>query len=330
MDGDPGIVMPAEISTDVRRAAEILRSGGLVAFATETVYGLGADAGNPAAVARIFEVKGRPRFDPLIVHVADVDQARTLVTEFPEAAERLARAFWPGPLTLVLPKCEVVPDLVTAGLPTVALRVPAHEQALALIRAAGRPVAAPSANRFGCLSPTTAQHVQEQLGDRIDFILDGGPCRVGVESTILDLAGPVPRLLRPGGITVEELAPSLDGGIAVERGAVAPGEAAPAPGMLRHHYAPRTPLVLVEDWRQASADAKTAVLAFDQAPPGEFLRVEVLSPAGDLREAAARFFAALRRLDACGAERIIAVRFPSHGLGVALNDRLSRASADRE
>lgn len=330
MDDDPGLVMPAEISTDVRRAAEILRSGGLVAFATETVYGLGADAGNPAAVARIFEVKGRPRFDPLIVHVADVDQARTLVTEFPERAERLARAFWPGPLTLVLPKREVVPDLVTAGLATVALRVPAHEQALALIRAAGRPVAAPSANRFGCLSPTTAQHVLEQLGDRIDFVLDGGPCRVGVESTILDLAGPVPRLLRPGGITVEELTPYFDGGIAVERGAVAPGEAAPAPGMLRHHYAPRTPLVLVEDWRQASADEKTAVLAFDHAPPGHFRGVEVLSPGGDLREAAARFFAALRRLDACGAERIIAVRFPPHGLGVALNDRLSRASRDRE
>lgn len=322
--------MPAEVSTDVRRAAEILRSGGLVAFATETVYGLGADAGNPAAVARIFEAKGRPRFDPLIVHVADRDQARTLVTEFPEAAERVARAFWPGPLTLVLPKREVVPDLVTAGLPTVALRVPAHEQALALLRAADRPVAAPSANRFGGLSPTTAQHVLEQLGDQIDLVLDGGPCRIGVESTILDLAGSVPRILRPGGITLEELAPYFDGGIAVEHGAVPPGEAAPAPGMLRHHYAPRTPLVLVEDWGQVAADAETAVLAFDHAPPGRFHRVEVLSPTGNLREAAARFFAALRRLDACGAERIVAVRFPPRGLGVALNDRLTRASVDQK
>jgi L-threonylcarbamoyladenylate synthase len=322
--------MPAEVSTDVRRAAEILRGGGLVAFATETVYGLGADAGHPTAVARIFEAKGRPRFDPLIVHVADVDQARTVVTEFPEAAERLAQTFWPGPLTLVLPKRGVIPDLVTAGLPTVAVRVPAHEQALALIRAAGRPIAAPSANRFGCLSPTTAQHVLEQLEDRIDLVLDGGACRVGVESTILDLAGPRPRILRPGGVTPEELADCLGGGIAVERGAVAPGVAAPAPGMLRHHYAPRTPLVLVPDGGDIPPHSGTAVLAFDRAPPGDFRRVEVLSPRGDLREAAAQFFAALRRLDACGAERIVAVRFPPQGLGVALNDRLTRAAADRE
>ncbi len=326
----PGFAMPAEVSTDVRRAAEILRAGGLVAFATETVYGLGADAGHPTAVARIFEAKGRPRFDPLIVHVADVDQARSLVTEFPEAAEKLARTFWPGPLTLVLPKRAVIPDLVTAGLPTVAIRIPAHEQALALIRAAGRPIAAPSANRFGCLSPTTAAHVLEQLGDRIDLVLEGGPCRVGVESTILDLTGPRPRILRPGGVTPEELADCLGRGMDVECGSVAPGEAAPAPGMLRSHYAPRTPLVLVEDWREVSSHPGTAVLAFTHAPPGEFHRVEVLSPRGDLREAAAQFFAALRRLDACGAERIVAVRFPPQGLGVALNDRLTRAAAERE
>ena len=220
-------------------AASVIRRGGLVAFPTETVYGLGANALDAAAVARIFAAKGRPSFNPLIVHVPAVAQAQELVTDWPEVAEQLARAFWPGPLTLVLGKRDVVPDIVTAGLANVAVRVPSHPIALALLRAARRPIAAPSANRYTRLSPTTAAHVAASLGDAVDLVIDGGPTTVGIESTVVDVTGPVPRLLRPGMLGLDALRAVV--------GEVAPPVAAPAvddeaprpsPGMTARHYAP--------------------------------------------------------------------------------------------
>jgi L-threonylcarbamoyladenylate synthase len=242
-----------------------LRAGALVAFPTETVYGLGADATNPAAVAGIFAAKGRPSSDPLIVHIADFDQLPTVtgraLDALPPAVAILAARFWPGPLTLVLPRGPAIPAAVTAGLATVGVRLPAHPVARALIRAAGVPVAAPSANRFGHTSPTTAQHVFTDLGDRIPWIIDGGPCPVGVESTILDVTQTPPRVLRPGGISVEALGEALGGPVAFqERTAVA--DAAQAPGMLLSHYAPRARLLVFDSedvaatWARALAEAR--------------------------------------------------------------------------
>ncbi|MFN3928329.1 MAG: L-threonylcarbamoyladenylate synthase, partial [Thermoflexus sp.] len=226
----------------IARAAEILRAGGLVAFPTETVYGLGADGLNPLALTRLFEAKGRPATDPVILHIADLEALPRLAREIPSAAWTLARRFWPGPLTMVLPKQAIVPDLVTAGLPTVAIRMPAHPVALALIRAAGTPIAAPSANRFGHTSPTTAQHVLEDLGSRIELILDAGPTPIGVESTVIDLTQPVPTILRPGGLPREALE-AVVGPVAVfDRSVAGP---APAPGMLPKHYAPRAEMVVL-------------------------------------------------------------------------------------
>lgn len=332
-----------ELKSEITRAAEILRRGGLVAFPTETVYGLGADALNERAVARVFEVKARPRFDPLIVHVAAIEALAPLAAKFPPAAQQLAERFWPGPLTLVLPKTALVPDLVTASCPTVALRIPDHPVALELLRAAGRPVAAPSANPFGRVSPTTAEHVREQLGDKIDMLLDGGPCRVGVESTVVQLTEGRAILLRPGGTTLEEIESAI-GKVQLFRPEPSDAEQAgrPSPGALPQHYAPATPLVL---WARAS-DQRAAVdvidavrsaspetplhfglLAFRSIESAQaFDRLEVLSPGGDLREAAAGFFAALRRLDAAGLDLIVAETFPESDLGRALNDRLRRAA----
>jgi L-threonylcarbamoyladenylate synthase len=307
----------------VREAARILRRGGLVAFPTETVYGLGADALNPLAVARIFEVKGRPRLDPLIVHVADAEDAARYGV-FSDRARALAPRFWPGPLTLVVPKTPRVPDIVTAGLETVAIRVPSHPAALALIRAAGRPVAAPSANPFGYVSPTEASHVAAQLGGRIDLILDGGASSVGVESTILSLAGPNPALLRAGGVALEDLS-ALLGPVDV---ATDPGARPQAPGQLRRHYATRTPLEIAEAGAfSPAAGEKAGLLSLRLEEVRGYAAVEVLSPTGDLREAAARFFGALRRLDGMALDRIVARPFPETGLGRALMDRLRRAAA---
>ena len=237
--------MPASPTrADIDHAARLLRAGRLVAFPTETVYGLGANALNPAAVARIYAVKGRPPTSPLIVHVASIRMAQSLVTSWPDSAERLARRFWPGPLTLVLPKQAAIPAIVTANLPTVGLRLPAHPVANALIRAAGIPLAAPSANRFTELSPTTAEHVRKSLGNDVDFILDGGPCQVGIESTVLSLAGPQPVLLRPGGISRRDLE-SIVGPVET---AESPADGAhSAPGMHPRHYSPRTKLLLISD-----------------------------------------------------------------------------------
>jgi L-threonylcarbamoyladenylate synthase len=312
----------------LERAADLLRSGGIVAFPTETVYGLGASVFDEMAVARVFEAKRRPHFDPLIVHVSGPEQLEVLVEDPPAMAQDLMEQFWPGPLTLVLPKSPRVPDLVTAGLPSVAVRMPRHPLALALITRAGTPVAAPSANPFGYTSPTTAQHVRECLDGQADMILDGGPCAIGVESTILSFVSGRPVLLRPGGVPVEDLeriigpltqAPSCNGCRAVA-----------APGMLPRHYSPRTPLKLIpegEAWPPPEPDKKVGLLAFrDVSDPTRFASVEVLSGSGDLREAAATLFGAMRRLDKRHLDLILARLVPHGGLGLAINDRLARAA----
>jgi L-threonylcarbamoyladenylate synthase len=314
------------ITQDIAAAIAVLQRGGLVAIPTETVYGLAAHALDPLAVARIFEAKNRPHFDPLIVHIADADQLSELVTHVPPIARRLMDAFWPGPLTLVLPKTDRVPDLVTAGLPSVAVRMPDHPVARELLRRSRLPLAAPSANLFGRISPTTAQHVVDQLADRIDLILDGGPCRVGVESTILHVgeSGPL-KLLRPGGIPVEAIE-SLTGPLETVQ---SNHDDAPqlAPGMLTSHYAPRKPTTLVASFEEIADKSQTGILSLTPPPtPKQFGAVEALSPNGDLSIAAANLFAALRRLDASDVKQIAVKLCPEVGLGRAINDRLRRAA----
>lgn len=306
----------------IYQAAEIVKKGGIVAFPTETVYGLGGDAFNALAVARIFEVKGRPYFDPLIVHVANPDNVERLVKEIPPIAKQLMERFWPGPLTVVLLKGNNIPDIVTAGLPTVAIRMPNHPMALALIKESRCPIAAPSANPFGYLSPTTAEHVREQLGDRVDLILDGGPCPVGVESTIVSFLEGKSRLLRPGGVPLEEIE-SIIGRVEVSP----TGDRPSAPGMIPRHYAPRTPIVL--DWKNIEfyKNKDIGLLAFQEKENHlKFSHMEVLSKKGDMREAAANLFAAIRRLDALNLDLILAEPIPEIGLGRAIMDRLRRAS----
>jgi L-threonylcarbamoyladenylate synthase len=313
-------------NNDVYQAAEIIKRGGLVVFPTETVYGLGADVFQPMAVARVFEVKKRPFFDPLIVHVANGKDLERLVIEIPPHARKLIERFWPGPLTVVLPKKEEVPDIVTAGLPTVAVRMPRHPIAIELIELARSPIVGPSANPFGYLSPTTAVHVQEQLGRQVDLILDGGPCEVGVESTIISFSEKEPRLLRPGGVPLEEIESMIG---RVEMGGRI-GEKPSAPGMFPRHYAPRTPILL--DWPEKKLDGyrgkKIGFLLFKkQNSFPKFHPVEVLSKKGDLREAAANLFSAIRRLDALNLDFILAESIPETGLGLAIMDRLRRASS---
>lgn len=309
----------------IHKASEIIKQGGIVAFPTETVYGLGADAFNPLAVARVFEVKKRPYFDPLIVHIAIHKDMDRLVTEIPSNAKKLIERFWPGPLTLVLLKKEDIPDIVTSGLPTLAVRMPNHPMTLKLIKLAGCPIVGPSANPFGYLSPTTAEHVRDQLGDQIDFILDGGPCEVGVESTIISFVGKIPKLLRPGGVSLEVIE-SIIGGVEIDLNVE---ERPAAPGMLPKHYAPRTPIVL--NWNEQDLDSyrekKVGFLAFQKARNNfKFHHVEVLSEKGDLREAAANLFAAIHRLDALNLDFILVEAVPEDGLGRAIMDRLRRAS----
>lgn len=314
----------------ISMAAAVLRAGGLVAFPTETVYGLGADAFNAHAVTKVFEVKGRPSFDPLIVHVAHPKDIERLATSLDGRVWRLAERFWPGPLTIVLPKSLSVPDMVTAGLDTVAVRVPDHPAALELIRLAGTPVAAPSANPFGYVSPTTAAHILEQLGDSVDVILDGGPCRVGLESTILSLVSEPPRLLRPGGIPLEDIEAVL-GPVNVTARPIAKPL---APGQLAKHYATRTPLEVLREPGEKPSVApgeKVGLLAF--GPPVNtylYAAVETLAPDGNLRTAAANLFAALRRLDALRLDRLVAEPCPERGIGLAIMDRLRRCAAKRE
>jgi L-threonylcarbamoyladenylate synthase len=316
----------------------------LVYFPTETVYGRGADAFNQTALAKIFAAKGRPRFDPLIIHIAGLetmDRLADLPALSPPLREKalaLSARLWPGPLTLVLPRRPLVPDLAASGLPTVAIRFPDHPAALELIRLSTAAVAAPSANRFGCLSPTRAEHVEEQLGDRIDFIIDGGRTAVGVESTVLDLsggAGTAPRLLRPGGVSRESIE-ALIGTVEVP----GPGGVPPvSPGQLKSHYAPRTPLSLHSPDAMAalrhrpgelylffSRTARDAWLAQQPRPGAPPDSAQALSRTGDTLEAAANLFDLLHRLDRLGGGRIHAEEAPAKGLGPAINDRLFRAA----
>lgn len=314
---------------DISRAVGVLRAGGLVALPTETVYGLAADAGNELAVRRVFAVKGRPSSHPLIVHVASLEAARHFCLELPPLAETLARRFWPGPLTLVVKRNGMVSDVITGGQQTVALRVPQHPVALEVLKAFGGGVAAPSANRFGRVSPTTAAHVQADLGADVDFILDGGPCEVGVESTIVDLTGSTPRLLRSGGLACETIETVLQQRL--ERAESAADVR--APGMLASHYAPRAGVTLVDAASlPAASEAAIAqghqvvVMASSQVGPVRAVaRLEV--PADDAGFARV-LYARLREADALG-DLILVVPPPESGLGLAVADRLRRAAAPR-
>lgn len=327
---------PSDDDSEVEEAARILRRGGLVALPTETVYGLGANVYDESAAARVFSVKKRPRFDPLIVHIPDISWMSLLVTEIPFLAKILAEAFWPGPLTLVLPRRPEIPDLAVAGLPTAAVRVPDHEMTRRVLRQAGVPAAAPSANRFGGVSPTTAAHVRQGLGAKVDMIVDGGPCQVGVESTIIGFQEGKPVLLRPGGIPVERIEKTT--GVPVIRESSldnVENNRVVSPGRLLRHYSPAKPMRLF-----AAADEVPV------PPPGEnwflllrqpreegtedYLHVEVLSATGDEQEIARRLFAALREAEQSSADLIMAEIGPDQGLGLAVNDRLRRAAAEAE
>lgn len=321
-------VMPAD-AAGIAEAARLLRTGGLVALPTETVYGLACDATDPHAVANLYAAKGRPSFNPLIAHVPDLAAARHVGLLTP-AAETLALHFWPGPLTLVVPALEEATcALARAGLASVALRVPAHPVAQAVLAAAGRPIAAPSANRSGHVSPTTAAHVYADLNGRIDLILDAGACAVGVESTILDCTGERPVMLRPGGLPREAIEAVLAGPLTERAAEAAANDDAPlAPGMLASHYAPSVPVRL---GAREVLPGET-LLTFAGARPSGSERaalVRDLSPAGDLVEAAANLFAFMRELDRVGARGIAVVPLPRHGLGEAITDRLRRAAAPR-
>lgn len=313
----------------VAEAARLLAAGELVAFGTETVYGLGADATDARAVAAIFAAKGRPHFNPLICHYADADAAFADVADLP-LARALAARFWPGPLTLALPRrpASRVALLAGAGLDTLAVRVPAHPAARDLLRAVARPVAAPSANRSGMVSPTTAGHVLDGLAGRIAAVLDSGPCAVGLESTVLDLAGPRPFLLRPGGVPREAIEAEIGPvGVGIAPAAAEAARGLRSPGLMVSHYAPTLPVRL--DATAVAADE--ALLAFGPPLPGAGATFQ-LSAEGDLAEAASRLFGGLRALDALagrGLARIAAMKVPAHGLGLAINDRLQRAAAPR-
>lgn len=316
--------------TVIARAAAILRDGGLVALPTETVYGLGANALDVAAVRRIYEAKGRPSFNPLIVHVCDVAQARCLAAVWSETAERLASHFWPGPLTLVVPKRPSVPDEVTAGLPAVGLRMPAHPVTLAILREAGVPIAAPSANRYTELSPTTAAHVAASLGDRVDLIVDAGPSTVGIESTVVDLTGERPVILRPGGLSRPELE-AIAGPFAEPRVAHDHDSPRLSPGLVERHYAPRAPLTIMptdvlEHEARTSSDARLGIVAWEgmAIAPSANLLIERL-PA-DAAGFARGLYAALHALDARGAERILAPEVPPGAAWDGVRDRLARAT----
>lgn len=318
------------MSDEVQRAARALREGGLIGLPTETVYGLGADASNELAVRRIFAVKGRPSNHPLIVHVASAEVAKRWAASWPDEAARLADAFWPGPLTLIVKRSSLASDAVTGGQETVGLRVPDHALALELLRAFDGGVAAPSANRFGRVSPTTAKHVRDELGDDVELVLEGGACRVGVESTIVDLSGDSPRLLRPGGVPKEAIERVLGGEVPLATHATD----VRAPGMLASHYAPRAGLWLAttatlhdEVKKRLAAGAKVAVVAprGTQIPDG-VTRFEV--PDDDAGYARA-LYATLREVDERGLDVVLAVPPAESGVGLAVVDRLRRASAPR-
>jgi L-threonylcarbamoyladenylate synthase len=306
---------------DILSAAECLRNGGTVVFPTETVYGLGANALDSTAVAKVYKIKCRPVDHPLIVHVLSLEEARGLVHHVSPVAETLAKQFWPGPLTLLFKKNEKIGDFVTGGQDTVALRVPKHRVARELLEAAGVPVAAPSANLFGKVSATAGTHLADLAG-KVDFILEGEVCDVGVESTIIDVSGPRPVLLRPGGVTREAIEACIG-----EITAVTTGHAVKAPGTLSRHYAPQTALLLKTDLTDLPR-GRLGLLCL-KTPKGTrgFHDVIALSEQGDLQIAAAQLFAAIRHLDRQSLDVIVALKFPEEGLGVAINDRLTRAAA---
>lgn len=316
---------PEEIRAAAMEAAEVLRSGQPVALPSETVYGLAANALNAAACSEIFAAKNRPLDDPLIVHIADpTDLPRVAHAAILPRLEGLIREFWPGPLTLILPKNPAIPDIVTSGQNTVAVRCTAHPVFKAVLEAFGSPLAAPSANRFGRISPTEAAHVTEELGGRIPLIIDGGACRHGIESTIVSLADDFMEILRHGPVTAEMLAPF---------GKIREPSGMPAtPGGLKSHYAPRTPLELVGSASEVPVEerATAALLAWESSPPEGFAAIEYLSRGGNLREGAARLYGAMRRLDAAGARRIYAEMPPMTGLGIAIIERLRKAAAHGE
>lgn len=330
------LLNPVSDETAIDRAAALLRAGEVVGMPTETVYGLGANAFDTAAVAKIFAAKGRPQDNPLIVHIADPDALKQVSKNIPESAKRLAEAFWPGPLTMVLPRADSIPDAVTAGLPTVGVRLPSHPIARALIRQAGVPVAAPSANRSGRPSTTTAAHVLEDMGGRIPAVLEGGPCQVGVESTIVSLAGERPRLLRPGGISLEQLRAVL-GEVVLDRAVreqIGDDVQVSAPGMKYRHYAPNAPVTVVcgEPERTAVYIQKhltneTGVLCFTEfAYLFEMHEMRTMGTALDPLTQARRIFDALRSFDETRVQEIYAQCPADDGIGLAVANRLKKAA----
>ncbi len=314
-----------QLEDSVRRAAAVVKKGGLVAFPTETVYGLGADTFNTKAIAKIFESKGRPLYNPLIVHIADIEQLASLAADIPDAAWPLINRFWPGPLTLIFNKKHTVPDIVTAGLSTVAVRMPANPLAAGLIRLSETPIAAPSANLFGRTSATSAAHVMTQLQNLCDAVIDGGACRIGLESTVLSLTDDIPRLLRPGAVSPSDIK-RLAGPIAISSALNDQEKPRESPGMLSSHYATKTPLYLVDRFDGFSNRPDIGALLFSPAKQALKGPVEILSLSGDLNEAAANLYAAMRRLDAIGLAAIIAIPPEESGIGIAINDRLRKAA----
>ena len=332
----------------INHAAAILRNGGLVAFPTETVYGLGADAFNPQALAKVFEVKGRPHFDPLIIHIAALEMLENVANlallngEIREKLFILAKNLWPGPLSVILPKNEKIPGIATAGLDTAAIRFPDHDTAQKLISLSTGAVAAPSANPFGALSPTKAEHVRDKLGEKVDMILDGGSTRIGLESTVLDITGEHIKILRPGGTpkeAIERLIGSVEGAANGECSNIDLPQS--SPGLLKSHYAPKTALSVMnrEDIVNQSYEKACAFLFFDgktrdewlsAKKPAETVNIKVLSESGQVLEAASRLFETLHALDNCDILRIFAQFAPLQGLGEAINDRLRRASAGKD
>ncbi|MDX1685349.1 MAG: L-threonylcarbamoyladenylate synthase [Saprospiraceae bacterium] len=313
------------IGTDISQAVELLTEGEVVAIPTETVYGLAGNGTSTETAARIFEIKNRPRFDPMILHFRDLSAIQSFVIDIPDNGRKLAEALWPGPLTLLLEKTKKVPDLVTSGSPKVAVRVPSHPMLVQVLGALDFPLAAPSANPFGYISPTTAQHVADQLGDQIPYILDGGPCTIGLESTIVDVTGSKAKVLRKGGVTIESIE-ELVGPVDVEERSTSRPS---APGMLQSHYAPKTKFKLTD--RSLKLEGvnvdKVGVLAFQEYWPGVPRENQILlSESGDLYEAARSLFAAMREMDNQGFEIIYSSLVPDKGLGRAINDKLRRAS----
>ncbi len=319
-------IFAAMIGTDLQYAQQRLVSGELVAIPTETVYGLAANALSAIAVAKIFEAKDRPSFDPLIVHTSAWDRVEQWVQDIPALAHQLAAAFMPGPLTLLLPKKQIIPDLVTAGLPRVGIRLPSHPMTQSLLAQLDFPVAAPSANPFGYISPTTAQHVDDQLGSKVSYILDGGSCEVGVESTIISFEEERAVILRKGGTPVEAIE-AVIGPVEVRAHSTSNPT---APGMLKSHYAPRIPFLLgnTAELVKQHAGKKLGVLAFSKPIEHQDVRFQqILSPTRNLSEAAQRLFASMREMDQMDLDLIIAEYLPEEGLGRAINDRLRRAAA---